>query len=174
MIPLVPLLAHVLGLGAATAGMWAGGAVHEIAQVVAVGGALGGAGLTTAVLVKLARVLMLAPVMAALSVRERRRHWAAAVPAGSVVRRRQPPVVPLFIVGFLGMVLVRSFVAVPAPLLEAGGVLQTLLLAAAMFALGCGVHVRGLLRVGVRPFALAAFSTALVASLALGGVLLVG
>ena len=41
-----------------------------------------------------------------------------------------------------------------------------------MFALGTGVRAKLLLKVGLRPFALAALSTVLVASIALGGVLL--
>ena len=40
--------------------MWAGGSIHEVAQVVATGGAIGGTALGVAVMVKLARVLMLA------------------------------------------------------------------------------------------------------------------
>ena len=51
--------------------------------------------------------------------------------------------------------------------------LQTGLLAAAMFALGTGVKVRNLLQVGPRPLALAGLSTVLVAAIALGGVILV-
>ena len=132
--------------------------------MVAAGGALGGgAALTVAVIVKLARVLMLAPVMAALSMQQRR-HGARD--------GKQPPLVQLFVLGFLAMVLVRSFVPLPEAVLEAGSLLQTLLLAAAMFALGTGVRIALLRQVGVRPFVLAALSTVLVASLALGGVLL--
>ena len=115
-------------------------------------------------IVKLARVLMLAPVMAVMSMQQRR-HGAKD--------GKRPPLVPLFVVGFLAMVLVRSFVPLPEPVLEAGSLLQTLLLAAAMFALGTGVRISLLKQVGLRPFLLAALSTVLVASVALGGVLLV-
>ena len=68
MIPLLPLTANLLNLDSATAGLWAGGAIHEVAQVVAAGGVLGGGALAIAVIVKLARVVMLAPVIAILSV----------------------------------------------------------------------------------------------------------
>jgi uncharacterized integral membrane protein (TIGR00698 family) len=165
MIALVPALTALLGLGERTAGLWAGASIHEVAQVVAAGGALGGTALTLAVIVKLARVLMLAPVMAVLSLRERR--------AGAADGRR-PPLVPLFVLGFLAMVAARSALPLPGALLDAGSLAQTLMLAAAMFALGTGVRARALLRVGLRPFALAALSTALVAGIALGGVLLAG
>ena len=72
------------------------------------------------------------------------------------------------------MVLLRSFVPLPDAVLAAGQLSQTVLLAAAMFGLGCGVKIRSLLRVGGRPFALAALSTVLVAGIAYAGVLLVG
>lgn len=163
MIAAVPALAALLQLESEQAGLWAGASIHEIAQVVAAGGALGAGALTLAVIVKLARVLMLAPVMAVLSLQQRR-HGAAD--------GHRPPLVPLFVLGFLVMVLLRSFVSLPPPVLDLGSLLQTALLAAAMFALGTGVKVRRLLQVGPRPFALAALSTLLVAALGLGGVLL--
>ncbi len=187
MILLLPLTASLLGLDDTTAGLWAGGAIHEVAQVVAAGGVLGGGALAIAVIVKLARVLMLAPVIAVLSVRERHRATAAEAlatadgearsssgAAASAPAAQLPPIVPLFVAGFLAMVLVRSFVPVPEAALDIAGVAQTLLLSAAMFALGCGVKVRALVQVGPRPFVLAALSTVLVASLALTGMLLVG
>lgn len=163
MIAAVPAGAALLRLDPETAGLWAGASIHEVAQVVAAGGALGGAALTVAVIVKLARVLMLAPVMAVLSLQQRR--------AGAADGKR-PPLVPLFVLGFLAMVLLRSLAPLPEAALEIGALLQTGLLAAAMFALGTGVKVRNLLQVGPRPLALAALSTLLIATLALGGVLL--
>ena len=187
MIPLLPLAAGLLGLDTTTAGLWAGGGVHEVAQVVAVGGVLGGGALTVAVIVKLARVLMLAPVIAVLSIRARRaagratdlesghgtgRSAALPSPTGNHPTTL-PPIVPLFVAGFLAMVLVRSFIPLPEVVLTTAGLAQTLLLSTAMFALGCGVKIRNLVHVGIRPFILAALSTLLVAGLALGGVLLV-
>lgn len=163
MIAAVPAVAATLELAPETAGLWAGASIHEVAQVVAAGGALGGAALTVAVIVKLARVLMLAPVMAVLSLQQRREGAAEGT---------RPPLVPLFVLGFLAMVLLRSVAPLPAAVLDLGGLAQTGLLAAAMFALGTGVKVRNLLQVGARPLALAALSTLLVATLALGGVLL--
>lgn len=163
MIVLLPAAATLMGLSAEASGLWAGASIHEIAQVVAAGGVLGGGALTLAVVVKLARVLLLAPVMAVLSARERARGEAEA---------KRPPLVPLFVLGFLAMVLLRSALPLPELLLETGSLLQTTLLAAAMFALGTGVKVRRLIHVGVRPFVLAALSTLLVAATALGGVLL--
>ncbi len=72
MIPTIPLLANAFGMNEVGAGLWAGGSIHEVAQVVAAGSALGATALGVATVVKLARVLMLAPVMAFLSIRQRR------------------------------------------------------------------------------------------------------
>ncbi|SPT55054.1 Uncharacterised protein [Actinomyces bovis] len=173
MIPLVPLVAPLLGLDVHHAGMWAGGSVHEIAQVVAVGGIIGGGALTVAVIVKLARVLLLAPVVAVLSIRQRRLSGNSKEPdAVAGAATKLPPIIPLFVLGFLAMVLLRSFVPLPQAALTAGATAQSVLLAAAMFGLGCGVKVRNLLRVGLRPFVLAALATLLVATIAFLGVTL--
>ncbi|MGP9694567.1 YeiH family protein [Brachybacterium sp. AOP25-B2-12] len=169
MILLVPFGASLMGLDDVHAGMWAGASIHEVAQVVAAGGIIGGGALAVAVVVKLSRVVLLAPVIAVLSLRERRR---TPVRGGVADGARRPPVVPLFVLGFLVMVLVRSFVELPPVVLSVAAFAQTMLLAAAMFALGCGVRVRELRAVGARPFVLAAASTGLMSALALGGVAL--
>lgn len=167
MIPIIPLLGRAFGMTNEMSGLWAGGAIHEIAQVVAAGGVIGSGALAVAVIVKLARVLMLAPVVAVLSLQQRRRGPSE----GSDARR--PPIVPLFIIAFLAMVVLRSTVDLPDLVLDTGDLLQTALLAAAMFALGCGVKVRNLMRVGARPFILATGSTVLVATIAFAGIELV-
>jgi uncharacterized integral membrane protein (TIGR00698 family) len=166
MIPLIPLLSDAIGLGAIDAGLWAGGSIHEVAQVVATGGAIGGGALAVAVVVKLARVVMLAPVMAVLSVRQRRLSRASDV--------RRPPLIPLFILGFLACAALRTSGLMPDHFLADAQFAQTALLTAAMFALGAGVNIASLRKVGVRPFLLAGISTAWVAGLALTGVLLLG
>lgn len=168
MIPLVPLLAQAMGLGETQAGLWAGGSIHEVAQVVAAGGAIGGSALTLATAVKLARMLMLAPVITVLSARQRTHSTATGAAAG------RPAVVPLFIVGFLACAGLRSTGLVPELVLTAAHGAQTGLLTAAMFALGTGIRVSLLTRVGARAFLLAAAATVWVAGLALLGVLWVG
>ncbi|MFM1727011.1 putative sulfate exporter family transporter [Prescottella soli] len=167
MIPTIPLLSNALGFDDMQAGLWAGGSIHEVAQVVAAGGIIGTAALTVATIVKLARVLMLAPVMAVLSVMQRRRSVEQSATS------TRPPLVPFFVVAFLGFVVIRSMGFVPAGVLSLASWLQTALLTAAMFALGAGVRIATIKKVGIRPFVLAAASTVWVALIALVGVLLV-
>ena len=76
----------------------------------------GGALLALAVTVKLARVVMLAPVVAALRLRDRRH-------AGDGRSGRRPPFVPLFVVGFVALALVRSTGVVPEVVVETGGLI---------------------------------------------------
>src|SRR5690606_11623117 len=61
MIPVIPLAGMLLGMPDVQIAVWAGGSILEVAQVVAAAGAVGTGLLATAVLVKLSRVLMLAP-----------------------------------------------------------------------------------------------------------------
>ncbi len=166
MIPLVPLAAGMLGLTPGTAGLWAGAAIHEVAQVVATGTALeatAGGVLAAAVTVKLARVALLAPVVAIVGVVARRR--------GDGRRdERTPPIVPVFLLGFLACVALRSTGLLDPIVVEATGTVQRALLTVAMFALGAGVRREVLRGVGWRPIALAAAATVWVAAIALIGV----
>ncbi|WP_433264305.1 YeiH family protein [Actinosynnema sp. CS-041913] len=121
---------------------WIGLSVHEVAQVAA---AAPTAGLATAMAVKLSRVALLAPIAAG-------------------VNRRQGPIVPLFLVGFLAMAAVRSTELLPGAVLTAGTTLTTVLFAAAMFGLGTAVRPRALLATGPRALLLGLLSTVLVCS----------
>lgn len=164
MIPLVPLVAGLAGLSSEQAGGWAGGAIHEVAQVVAVGGIIGGVALKVGVVVKLARVLLLAPLLAVIGLVSRRSGGTRAVGDS-----RRPPIIPLFVVAFLACAVLRTAAPLPAPVLQLAGLMQTALLTAAMFALGCGVHLSLLRAIGGKPVVLAVLSTVLVSSIALAG-----
>ncbi|MCT1446497.1 putative sulfate exporter family transporter [Brevibacterium casei] len=180
MIAVVPLTSSGLGLDEATAGMWAGASTHEVAQVVAIGGIIGPAALEVAVLVKLARVIMLAPTVAILELvmrrSEARVHTASAeagdesavpAPAG-----QRPPIVPLFVIGFLLMAGLRTVGLLPEMAVTGLGIVQTVCLSMAMFALGRGVQWRALRSLGGGPIALATMTTIVVALVSLGGALL--
>ena len=171
MIPLVPLASAALGLSGTSAGTWAGASILEVAQVVAAGSLVGTEALGTAVLVKLARVLMLAPVIAILTACLLRGAPGRGHDGTAAAR---PPVVPGFVIAFLVAVGVRSLGILPQPVVEATGTVQSLLLAAAMFALGTGVRTQLLRQVGGRPVVLAVFLVGVVTVIGLVGALLAG
>lgn len=174
----LPPLAGLLGLGARAAGAWIGTSVHEVGQVVAAAGILGVPVLDVAVVTKLGRVVLLAPLVAAVGIVEARRAARpAAVPAGGGPvpgspadgRGGRTAVVPLFVVGFLAMVLVRSVLPLSEGLLVGAETAATALLTAAMVAVGAGVDVRALLRSGGPALGLAAALSGLAALVSLAG-----
>lgn len=177
MIPTIPFLASLFGLDEEAGGLWAGASAHEVAQAVAAGGIIGSSALAVAVTVKLARVLMLAPVMAGMAWWMRRSatlETTANGAEGEGGRTKLPPIVPGFVMGFLAMVLLRTVGLVPEALLGPADTLQGLLLTAAMFALGLGVHLRTLAQVGPRPVLLGVISTAVILTIGGLGAVLVG
>lgn len=163
-IAVLPALWHPLGLSATGFGHWVGAGVHDVGQVVATAQIAGPAALAVAVVVKLTRVLMLAPMVAITAAVERRR---AIEPTGP-----RPPIVPLFIAGFLAAVLLNTFVPLPEPLLAGADLVQTALLATALFALGASIRVVELVHTGWRALVVGLTSWVLVAALAYGAVLL--
>lgn len=164
MIAVVPAVTGLWGLAPTVAGLVAGASIHEVAQVVAAAGVIGGGALKVAVVTKLGRVLMLAPVILVLGALRRRGT------SGDATSR--PPLLPLFVVGFLAAVVLRSTVHLDPALLTAASTLQTLLLAAAMFALGCGVRFDKVRQMGGRPLVLGTVSTVWVLGVACAGVAL--
>ncbi|MCF3104593.1 putative sulfate exporter family transporter [Streptomyces roseoverticillatus] len=190
-IAVLPLLHHPLGLDDAQFGRWVGAGVHDVGQVVATAQTAGPAALTDAVLVKLMRVALLAPLVAAVAVSVRRRRQASAQAAAEAAAQvsagqsanasgkpsakaagKRPPLVPLFVLGFLTMVAVRTTGWVPAAGLDLAAHAQELLLAAALFGLGSAVHLPSLVRTGGRVAALGLCSWVVIAGASYGGVLL--
>ncbi len=167
-IVVLPALSAALRLSPEAAGQWVGLSVHDVGQVVATAGTLGASALAVAVVVKLTRVLMLAPMVAIAAVATRRTATRTGESAGKL-----PPVVPLFIVGFVAMVLVRTFLPVPDVVLAVADVVQSALLAAALTAIGAGLRLERLVRSGPRALAVGALSWVAILGLALLAVYLV-
>jgi uncharacterized integral membrane protein (TIGR00698 family) len=158
----LPLLRGPLGLTDLQFGVWSGASVHEVGQVVAAASPAGAAVVATAIIVKLTRVLLLAPVVATVSVGRR---------LGSASTTR-PPLVPLFVLGFLACAVLRTTGVVPAIALGWIGTVQVAALGAALFGMGASVHLASLLRRSGALVGVAALSTLVIAGITLGGVLL--
>ena len=71
-IVVLPPLRGPLGLDDEQFGAWVGASVHDVAQVVATSSTAGSIALATAIVVKLTRVMLLAPLIAGIAVRHRR------------------------------------------------------------------------------------------------------
>lgn len=159
----LPALWHPLALDNSQFGHWVGASVHDVGQVVATAQIAGGGALAVALVVKLTRVVMLAPMVAVAAVVERRRYRASA-------EMTKPPLVPLFVVGFLAAILIRTFLDVPEAVLAGVDTLQTALLAMALVGLGSAVQLKKLVTTGWRALVVGLLSWVLIAALALAAV----
>lgn len=188
-ILVLPALAGPLGLHGTRFGAWVGASVHDVAQVVATSSTAGTDSLHTAVIIKLTRVVLLAPLVAGVTLHRRHQqgrfgsHRVVEPPSqegmtapgeSATVDQPRTPLMPLFVVGFLAAIALRSASVVPAGWLPTLKVAETLTLAAALVGLGTGVHFAKLRRLGGRPLVLALLSWLLIAGVAYGGVLVVG
>ncbi|PPF32182.1 putative sulfate exporter family transporter [Rathayibacter sp. AY1A3] len=160
-IAVLPALQQPLGLSDVQFGHWVGASVHDVGQVVATAQVAGASALAVAVVVKLTRVVMLAPMVAVAAAVTRRRGGTGGT---------RPAIVPLFVVGFLAAVLLRTLLPLPEGLLAAADTAQTWLLAAALFALGSAVRVRALVTTGWRALLVALVSWAAIAAMGLAAV----
>src|ERR1700719_3862430 len=96
-----PLLPGLLHLDPRAYGLWSGASIHEIAQVVAASFQNGQRAGEIGTMVKLSRVMLLAPVVFALSLKSR----ISAV--GASGKAATPPI-PWFVIGFIAVVGVNS------------------------------------------------------------------
>lgn len=170
---ILPIVRVPLGLDDMGFGAWVGLSVHDVGQVVATAQIAGPTALAAAIIFKLTRVLTLAPMVALVGAVQRRRDAALPIEAEAPPAAR-PPLVPLFILGFLAAVLVRTFVPLPQEVFMAANELQTMLLAVALFALGTGIRFSELARTGGRALVVGLASWGFIAAAALGAVALLG
>ncbi len=173
-IIVLPLLSGPLGLSGADFGTWVGSSVHDVAQVVAAAAHGGEEASAAAIVVKLTRVMLLAPLVAVVVLNARRRGSVAdrAADDGEVAR---PPVVPFFVLCFLGAVVIRSSGvldddAMGAPLTPVISWGEKVALTMALVALGLGVRLERLRRLGGRPLALGLASWLLIGSVSYAAV----
>lgn len=165
----VPFIGMVLGLGPTAGGVLAGLTVYAVPQVFAAASPMGPVAVQLGTMVKLVRVLMLAPVVACLSLIMKRRmqlRLGVAAKRGPVPNLTE--LLPLFILAFLALAALRSAGAVPdimlPPIHEASAVLTV----CAMAGLGLGVDLRSVAAAGPRVSIAATLSLVVLASIALG------
>jgi uncharacterized integral membrane protein (TIGR00698 family) len=161
----LPALHGVLGLDPVQFGSWVGASVHDVGQTVATAQAVPGA-LTVAMVIKLSRVALLLPLVTVLGVRARRTHPEATL--------HRPPVLPVFLLGFIAAAALNSTGWLPSPTLSALQHAQHIALVAALVGLGTGIHRRVLARAGGRALLVGFGGWVLVAGTALTVIHLAG
>ena len=127
-------------------GLWTGATVHEVAQVVAAGFAVSLDAGNTATIAKLTRVMMLAPLLIALSFYLAKKHATH----GAGVTLRDIPI-PWFVFGFIAMVIVNSTHVIPKNIVSGINVIDGFLLTVAMGAMGIETNINKIKGVGMKP-----------------------
>jgi uncharacterized integral membrane protein (TIGR00698 family) len=154
-----PMIARGLGLDASAAGVFLGGTIHDVAQVVGAGYSLSRETGDVATLVKLMRVAMLLPVIVFAASLTRARTGPGAT---------RPPLLPWFAVAFALLVAINS-TGVVAPALQAlGSDVSRWCLVAAIAGIGMKTQLKEVAGVGLKPIVLMVGETLFLALLVLG------
>ncbi len=161
----LPLVATGLGLGDAAFGTWVGASGPDVAQVVAAASTGGTTVLSVAVVVKLSRIVLLAPIVTAVGIARSRRIGSTGVPA--------PALVPAFVVGFLLTMSLRSSGMLPTAWFDLAGAVEQGSFALALVGLGAGVRVARLRRLGAGPMVLGLIAWLIVGAVSLIGVVII-
>ncbi|MEE2750147.1 MAG: YeiH family protein [Myxococcota bacterium] len=138
---LVPLSEEVFGV-------YIGASVHEVAHVVGAGEAVSPLTADTAVIVKMTRVMLLAPALLVLS-------WVLSRQRADNTEEASPLVVPWFAVGFIAVAGLNSLSLLPQTVVEHLITLDTFLLTMAMSALGLTTVLSQFKGIGWGPIRLA-------------------
>lgn len=156
---LFPFVAMLTGISDRVYGLWVGLSVHEVAQVVGAGFQGGDGAGEVAVVTKLARIMMLAPLVVILSFFLSRPRGKAAGNGTKLA------LVPFFVFGFLVLAVVNSLGLVSDAIREPIVIATPVLLTGAMAALGLGTSVSKLRQHGLPPLLLAGMASLFIAGI---------
>ncbi len=160
-----PIVAGALGLNPLQTGVFLGGTIHDVAQVVGAGFSISDETGDLATVVKLIRVTMLAPVILISSLFLRK----YAEPGGT-----RPPLVPGFVVAFLVIAAFNSFHLLPDALREIASVISRWALLTAIAAVGMKTSIPRILQVGGPAIGLLVAQTLFLAVFILAGAIMLG
>ncbi|MBN9669782.1 YeiH family protein [Roseibium aggregatum] len=160
-----PILTGALGLSRDATGVFLGGTIHDVAQVVGAGFSISEETGDLSTLVKLIRVTMLAPIVlaAALILRGHTEPGTA-----------RPPLMPGFVVAFLVLAALNSFGLIPETVKDLAGQVSRWALLAAIAAVGMKTSIPKLLEVGGPAIWMLVTQTAFLTLFVLGGIWVMG
>jgi len=156
-----PVLVTYLHYDNATAGIFLGTTIHDVAQVVGAGYIISDESGEISTLVKLIRVACLVPVVISISLIMRRDHSPAS---GNV------PLLPWFLVAFVALVVVNSLGWVPAEVHTMLTPVSSWCLLTAVAALGVKTSLKAIADVGPAPITVMVIQTVFLAVIVMGGI----
>lgn len=156
---LYPMIATSLGLSTHAAGIFLGGTIHDVAQVVGAGYSISDETGDLSTLVKLFRVMMLAPVILVATLILRKAHLEAGE------RGKAPPLIPAFVAGFIALAVLGTLDLVPATITDGVNLVSRACLVVAVAAVGMKTSLQAFATVGRNALALLIALTLLIACL---------
>lgn len=154
-----PMIATSLGLSTHMAGIFLGGTIHDVAQVVGAGYSISDETGDLSTLVKLFRVMMLAPVILVASLILRKAHLEAGEGG------KAPPLIPAFVAGFIALAILGTMQLVPLMITEGVNLVSRSCLVVAVAAVGMKTSLQAFASVGRSALALLITLTLLIAAL---------
>jgi len=159
-----PVFVTYLNYDNATAGIFLGATIHDVAQVVGAGYIISDESGEISTLVKLIRVACLVPVVVTISLIMRR----GRSPASADV-----PLLPWFLVAFIVLVIVNSLGWIPAQAHTMLTPVSSWCLLTAVAALGVKTSLKALADVGPAPIGVMVLQTVFLAVFVIGGIVLI-
>jgi uncharacterized integral membrane protein (TIGR00698 family) len=141
-----PLIGHAAGLGDAVFGLWSGIAINDTSQVVAASSAYSPGAFDVAIVVKLIRNGLMAPLLIAIAWAWNRRTGEIGDPRAGLRRA-----VPVFVLGFLALSTLRSIGVIDVGLAAALETVARGSILVALAAVGLNVRLDELRAAGARP-----------------------
>lgn len=139
----------ILNMSSDIFGIYIGGSVHEVAQVVVAGNAVNEAAAASGIIVKMTRVMLLVPVLLSIGFFVAKRSKAN----GAVSGQKFP--IPYFVLGFILVAGINSLNLFSAEVVDEINIADTFLLTMAMCALGMGTTFSKFKEAGTKPIYLA-------------------
>ena len=175
----LPIIGQLIGLNDQTFGAWAGAAVHDVGQVIATASVWSDEAVQSAVVIKLARVCMLAPIVLILSLRHRRYLTSLATQnqkdgVSVSASTNKVPLIPFFVIGFIAVAIIQNTFDIPEGIHSAIVLLSKVLLGAGLVALGSSVRWKSIRAIGPRPMVMGLIAWVIVAGVALTAVQVTG
>ncbi len=158
-----PFALKAIGLPPEQAGIFLGGTIHDVAQVVAAGMMLGPAVGDTATVVKLFRVMLLMPIVVLVAISYRNHPDTKATDD-------EVPLVPGFLLAFIVLVLLASIGTFTPDMTQLASSTSRWLLVTAIAAAGIKTSFEDLLKLGWQPVAMLVGETVFIASLVLAAI----
>ena len=153
-----PLIVSSLGLTTAEAGLFLGGSIHDVAQVVGAGYMLSPEVGDAATLAKMFRVAMLMPVIMILvfALRSEREKFNGK-------EGKRQPLVPLFLLVFIGLIVLNQFGLISKEVSTLFSTISTWCLVISIAALGVKTSFEKLIGLGWKPILLLLSNTVFIA-----------